>query len=112
MLNEDEIDKNSQEIIQSPDTLVYKDLQSIADDLPTHSPRFVLLSYPIELEDGRVSVPYVMIYYLPATCKADVRMLYAGARELMRDTAGVAKVYEVIDSDEVSELDAKLKENK
>ena len=28
---------------------MYKDLQEIGDDLPDHSPRFVLLSYPLTL---------------------------------------------------------------
>lgn len=27
--------------------MVYKSLDAIADDLPDHSPRFVLLSYPM-----------------------------------------------------------------
>jgi hypothetical protein len=28
---------------------VYTDMQSLADELPDHAPRFVLLSYPITL---------------------------------------------------------------
>jgi hypothetical protein len=28
---------------------VYSDVQSIADELPDHAPRFVLLSYPLTL---------------------------------------------------------------
>lgn len=43
------IDKNTHEIRQDEDQTVYKSLEEIADDLPDHSPRFVLLSYPLTL---------------------------------------------------------------
>jgi hypothetical protein len=43
------IDKTTLEIKQDEDKTVYKDLQEIGDDLPDHSPRFVLLSYPLTL---------------------------------------------------------------
>ena len=45
----DLIDKNTYEIRQDDDKTVYKSLEEIADDLPDHSPRFVLLSYPLTL---------------------------------------------------------------
>jgi hypothetical protein len=47
------VDKNTLEIKQDEDKTVYKDLQEIAEDLPDHSPRFVLLSYPLTLVSGR-----------------------------------------------------------
>lgn len=40
------IDKATHEIRQDEDKTVYKSLDEIADDLPDHAPRFVLLSYP------------------------------------------------------------------
>ena len=43
------IDKTTLEIKQDEDRTVYKKLQDIGDDLPDHSPRFVLLSYPLTL---------------------------------------------------------------
>ena len=43
------IDKATLEIKQDEDKTVYKKLQDIGDDLPDHSPRFVLLSYPLTL---------------------------------------------------------------
>lgn len=43
------IDKNTLEIKQDEDKTVYKSLEEIGDDLPDHSPRFVLLSYPLTL---------------------------------------------------------------
>lgn len=45
----DTIDKKTHEIKQDEDKVVYKTLEDIAEDLPDHSPRFVLLSYPLTL---------------------------------------------------------------
>ena len=57
---------------------------------------------------GRMSVPYVLLYYLPVTCNAELRMLYAGAKELMRNTAEVGKVIEIDSPDDLEELPQKL----
>lgn len=45
----DMIDKTTKEIKQDDEKTVYKSLDDIAEDLPDHSPRFVLLSYPMTL---------------------------------------------------------------
>lgn len=102
------IDKHTLEIKQDEDKTVYANLAEIGEDLPDHSPRFVLLSYPLTLPSGRLSVPYVLLYYLPVTCNAELRMLYAGAKELMRNTAEVGKVLEIDSAEDLEELPAKL----
>jgi hypothetical protein len=43
------IDKHTLEIKQDEDKTVYKSLEEIGDNLPDHSPRLVLLSYPMTL---------------------------------------------------------------
>ncbi len=43
------MDKTTHEIRQDDDKTVYSTLEEIGDDLPDHSPRFVLLSYPLTL---------------------------------------------------------------
>jgi hypothetical protein len=53
-------------------------------------------------------VPYVLLYYLPVTCNAELRMLYAGAKELMRNTAEVGKVLEIDSVDDLEEIPSKL----
>lgn len=45
----DLIDKNTLEIKQDEEKTVYKNLEDIGEDLPDHSPRFILLSYPLTL---------------------------------------------------------------
>ncbi|TEY39390.1 hypothetical protein BOTCAL_0460g00070 [Botryotinia calthae] len=96
-------------LLYDEDGTVYKDLESIGDDLPDHSPRFILLSYPCTLPSGRLSVPYVLIFYLPPTVNAEQRMLYAGAKELMRNTAEVSKVLEIESVEDLEEIPGKLK---
>lgn len=61
----------------------------------------MLLSYPLTLKSGRQATPYVLLFYMPPTTNSELRMLYAGAKELMRNTAEVGKVIEVADEDEV-----------
>lgn len=60
-------------------------------------------------DSGRLSVPYVMLYYLPITCNSEVKMLYAGAKELMRNTAEVNKIIEIDSADDLEEIEEKLK---
>ncbi|KAF3003757.1 hypothetical protein E8E13_009828 [Curvularia kusanoi] len=106
----DEIDKKTLEI-RPVDDEVYSEVASVADELPDHAPRFVLLSYPLTLDSGRLSVPYVMLYYLPITCNSEVKMLYAGAKELMRNTAEVNKIIEIDSAEDLDDIEDKLKES-
>lgn len=54
-------------------------------------------------------MPYVMLYYLPVTCNSELKMVYAGAKELVRNTAEVQRIIEVADAEEVMEIEEKLK---
>ncbi|KAM0247746.1 hypothetical protein ACHAQJ_009732 [Trichoderma viride] len=102
------IDKNTHEIRQDDDKTVYTSLEEIADDLPDHAPRYILLSYPLTLPDGRLSVPYSLLYYLPITCNAETRMLYAGAKELIRNTAEVNKVIDIESTEDLEDIPKQL----
>ncbi|KAF2083725.1 glia maturation factor beta [Saccharata proteae CBS 121410] len=104
-----QINKKTLEISQADDE-VYTNMQELGDELPDHSPRYVLLSHPLTLSSGRLSVPYVMVYHLPVTCNSELKMLYAGAKELMRNTAEVNKIIEISDAEEMAEIEEKLKE--
>ncbi|KAI9827178.1 MAG: hypothetical protein M1832_005314 [Thelocarpon impressellum] len=101
------INKQTLEIAQDGDE-IFTTMAELADELPDHSPRFILLSYPLTLPSGRLSVPYVLLYHLPVTCNAELRMLYAGAKELMRNTAEVARIIEIDSPDELDEIEKKL----
>ena len=58
--------------------------------------------------DGRLSVPYVLLYYLPVTCNAELKMLYAGARELMRNNAEAGRVLEIQDAEDLESIESRL----
>lgn len=103
----DMIDKNTHEIRQD-DKTVYRSLDEVGEDLPDHTLHFVLLSYPLTLPDGRMSVPYVLLYYLPTTCNAEVRMLYAGAKELMRNMSEAGRVIDIESAEDLDEIPGKL----
>ncbi|GKZ36994.1 hypothetical protein AbraIFM66950_008286 [Aspergillus brasiliensis] len=103
----DIIDDKSQEI-RPEDGEVYTKMEDLADELPESSPRFILLSYPLTLASGRLTVPYVMLYYLPVNCNPNARMMYAGAVELMRNTAEVNRVIEVHEEEDITSIESKL----
>lgn len=50
-----------------------------------------------------------MLYHLPVTCNNEVKMLYAGAKELMRNTAEVGKIIEIDSAEDLEGLEEKLK---
>lgn len=49
-----------------------------------------------------------MLFYLPVTCNAELRMLYAGAKELMRNTASVSKIIEIESAEDLDDLPKEL----
>ena len=55
-----------------------------------------------------MSVPYVLLYYLPENCNPNQRMSYAGAVEVMRSQAEVNRVIEISSTEEVEEIEKKL----
>lgn len=68
-----------------------------------------MLTYTVVLQDsGRVSVPYVLLFYLPVTVNAELRMLYAGAKELFRNTAEVNKIIDISSAEDLEEIPEKL----
>lgn len=81
----------------------------MGEELPDHSPRFILLSYPLTMASGRLSVPYVMLYYLPVTCNSELKMVYAGAKELMRNQAEVGRIIEIDSVEELEEIEEQLR---
>ena len=50
-----------------------------------------------------------MINYLPATCNAENRMLYAGAKELMKNTAEAGRIIEIDNAEDLEGIEDVLK---
>lgn len=106
----DVIEKKTLQIHHDPDEpTTFTSLQDLADALPDNTPRFVLLSYPLQMPDGRTKVPYVLLNYMPTTCNAEARMLYAGAKELMRAESEAGRALDVTDEEDVLDVAEQLK---
>ena len=45
-------------------------------ELPENSPRFVVLSYELNHNDGRTSFPLILIYWAPQTSSMELSTLY------------------------------------
>lgn len=50
-----------------------------------------------------------MLYYLPVTCNSELKMIYAGAKELMRNTAEAGKIIEISEVEDLEAIEEKLK---
>lgn len=50
-----------------------------------------------------------MLNYLPPTCSNEMRMLYAGAKELLRNQAEVNRIIEIDSTEELESIEEKLK---
>ena len=73
-------------------------IEEIAEELPTSSPRFLILSYELKHKDGRVSYPLVGIYYCPVGSSTNMRMLYASSTNMVFEQAQITgKVRKSID---------------
>ncbi|KAK5083987.1 hypothetical protein LTS08_006415 [Lithohypha guttulata] len=106
------IDIKTQEI-KAAEEEIYTDMQELADALPETSPRFVLLSYPMTMSryvqpSGGFSVPYVLLYYRPENCNPKQYMSYAGAVEEVREAAGVNRVIELDNAEDLETIETRL----
>lgn len=100
----DEIDKKTYEIKQDDEAGVVESLEKLEEELPDNSPRYVVVSYPVTLPDGRKSNPYVMLYYLPPNSSQNERMLYAQATELFKSRANVSRMIEIKESEDFEDI--------
>jgi len=76
-------------------------VEKLAEDLPENQPRFVVLSYKYDHADGRVLYPLVLLYYTPPV-STQLNMLYASSKTYLQEQAGLSKVFEVRDRDDLT----------
>lgn len=103
------IDKSTYEVKREDDDQIIDNLDELGEELPDTSPRFILLSYPFTSDDGRLVSPLVLLYWKPQTCGQEAKMLYAGAIETFRDKAGVSKLIQVEEEEELESIEDELK---
>lgn len=97
------IDKETHEIVPTVEEPIKltDGLDDLVEELPDNSPRFVIVSYDIEMSDGRKSSPYVLLYYLPLNASTDARTLYASARIWFQEKCDIARSLELSDSEDL-----------
>jgi len=74
-------------------------IENLVEQLPENSPRYIVLSYELNHKDGRRSYPLVLLYYSPASTKPETHMLYASAKTYFQQKADVTKVFDIRESD-------------
>ncbi|CAH8515160.1 hypothetical protein MS3_00006566 [Schistosoma haematobium] len=84
-------------------------LNNLKDSLPYHQPRYILLSYRYEKEDGRVAFPYCLLFSTPMGSATNLKMMYTTSLTNLMHKSGVTKVFELRDLEELS--DEWLQEN-
>ncbi|WFD26269.1 hypothetical protein MNAN1_001246 [Malassezia nana] len=69
--------------------------EELEEELPEHSPRFVVFSTELRHADGRVSYPLVLIHWAPVSASMELSTLYASALSMFSVHANVGKVIDV-----------------
>ncbi|KAI0699675.1 hypothetical protein BC835DRAFT_1412458 [Cytidiella melzeri] len=75
-------------------------IEDLAEGLPENAPRYVVLSYELNHDDGRKSFPLVLINWAPISSEMGLLTLHASALLDFQATADVSKVIEVRDGEE------------
>jgi len=86
-------------------------LDDLGEELPENSPRYVLLSYELDHDDGRKSFPLVLINWAPTSSEMSLLTLHASAFLHFQATADVSKVIEIREGAEAltkTSIDAQL----
>ncbi len=72
-------------VIEEVEVVDKVDIDVLAEDLPENSPRFVILHYAVEHDDGRKSFPLVLINWAPSGSEVGMMTLHASAFILFQE---------------------------
>ncbi|KAK3827403.1 MAG: hypothetical protein J3Q66DRAFT_320175 [Benniella sp.] len=91
------IDQSKFLVVQESDGFV--NIEELGDELPESSPRYIILSFKLTHDDGRVSYPMVFVNYSPSGAKTELCMLYASSRTQFQRVAQTTKTLDVDDAE-------------
>ncbi|XP_060938295.1 glia maturation factor beta [Limanda limanda] len=96
------IDKEKQLVILEEE---YEDISpdDLGGELPERQPRFIVYSYKYVHDDGRVSYPLCFIFSSPVGCKPELQMMYAGSKLQLVQTVKMSKVFEIRNTEDLTE---------
>ena len=83
----------------------YEDIsvEELAEEIPDHLPRYIVFSYVLNHDDGRVSYPLCFIFISPSGTKPELQMMYAGSKLEVVKELGLSKVFELRSVEEFTE---------
>ncbi|KAG5891060.1 Glia maturation factor gamma [Gonioctena quinquepunctata] len=68
------VDREKQQIILD-EQLEGTSIEDLQESLPSHQPRYIVLSYRQEHKDGRISYPLCFIFFTPRDSHAELQMI-------------------------------------
>lgn len=96
------MERESQQIIID-ETFEGITIEELQENLPSHQPRYIILSYRQEHKDGRVSYPLCFIYFTPRDSHAELQMMYAGSKISLQREAELTRAYEIRELEDLTE---------
>lgn len=96
------VDREKQQIIidEKLEAITIEELQ---ENLQSHQPRYIILSYRQEHKDGRVSFPLCFIYFTPRDSHAELQMMYAGSKMALQRETDVTRGFEIRELEDLTE---------
>jgi len=96
------VDREKQKICVD-DLIEDVQIEELQEIIPEHEPRYIVYSYKMEHSDGRISYPMCFIFYTPRDIQMELQVLYAGMKLVLQREAGLTRVYEVRELEELTE---------
>lgn len=78
-------------------------IDELQEALPSHQPRYIILSYKHVHDDGRISFPLCFIYYTPQDSHMELQVMYAGSKIALQRDLQLTKTYEIRELEELTE---------
>ncbi|KAF8566355.1 hypothetical protein P879_06369 [Paragonimus westermani] len=90
-------------VVQKESFMEDKSLDELSNELPSHEPRYILITFRHEKPDGRVVYPYCMVFSTPEGCPPMLKMLYTASLSNVVQKSEVNKVFELREVEDFSE---------
>lgn len=79
------------------------ELDDLQELLPSHEPRYIIYTYKMIHDDGRISFPMCFIFFTPRDCHMELQVMYAGTKIALQTEASLARSYEIRELDELTD---------
>lgn len=96
------VDREKHEIVVD-EKMENLEIDQLQESLPSHQPRYVILSYRQQHKDGRISFPLCFIFFTPRDSHAELQMMYAGSKIALQTEAGLSRSYEIRELEDLTE---------